>query len=258
MKIPTLFGLSLLFVAITLGLMFHFYRQNKTQVIKQDLNPQNIRITNIASNSFTVSWFTRNSTIGTLAFGPSQSLGNSQNDDRDTIPFARKTHTITLGGLQPQTEYFFKIRSDTFFFPQKPLSVTTAPPLASSSRAGGPTGGSTANRPLTGTLSTSTAQNPLDILVFLQTPGNSDLSTYVDQNLNYVLPLSLLRSQNLQTPIDLQTPTTANILATDSVKSSYILLTIPQANPLPTLILGQNLELSTPTGTNSSNLLPLN
>lgn len=248
MKIPTIFGLSLIFVAIALGLMFHFYRQNQTKVIKLDVDPQNIRITNLTANSFTISWFTVNPTIGSLVFGPTQSLGNSQNDDRDQNPLARKTHTVTLFGLQPQTEYFFKIRSDTFFFPQKPLSITTPasiniPPI---------------NRPLTGTLSLATTQNPIDILVFLQTPNGHDLSTYVDQNLNYVLPLSLLRSKDLASALNLQNPIFANILATDSIKNSYILLTIPQSNPLPTLILGQNLELSTPHSTNSPSLLPLN
>lgn len=253
MKIPTLFGLSIIIVAIALGLMFHFYNQTKTQTTQKDLTPQNIRITNQTPTSFTVTWFTNTPAVGTLVFGPDTNLGTSQNDDRDQEPIARKSHTITVTNRSPQTTYFFKIRNDTFFFPQTPLSVTT-PSNASPNL-------SATNRPLTGTLTTTTSQNPIDILIFLQTEVGADLSGYVDNNLNYLVPLNNLRTKNLEAPINLDpnSPINANLLITNFEKNSYILLQLPQSQPIPTLTLGQNIELDRPTtATNSPSLLPLN
>lgn len=247
MKIPTIFGLSLIFVILSVALMFYFYNQSKTKIIIQDLSPQNIRITNITPTSFTVNWFTTNSSIGNIAYGNSTNLGLSKQDDRDQTP--RHTHFVTITNLNPQTTYFFRLRNDAIFYPQKPLSVTTAPEQAP-----------TPNRPLSGTISTSSNTDPVDILVFFQTPNSSDLSTYVDKNLNYVLPLNLLLDRDLKSPITLNftNPKTANLVVTDSTKNSFIHLSIPTLHPLPTLILGQNLELDNTTATSSSNLLPSN
>lgn len=229
--------------------MFHFYNQNKSQYISREQEPQNIRITNLTPNSFTVTWFTATPSIGTLVFGQSQNLGSSQNDDRDPTPISRKTHSVTVNNLLPQTTYFFKLRNDTFFFPQKPITLTT-PSIY-------PT---TANRPITGTITTPDNTGQVDILVFLQSQDSTDLSTTVDQNLNYNIPLSNLRTRDQKSVVQLDPnhPLPANLLATDSTKNSFILLKIPNLTPIPTITLGQNMELNQSTATGSSSLLPLN
>lgn len=224
--------------------MFHFYRQNQSQILTRDLSPQNIRIANLTGNSFSVTWFTSSPVIGSLAYGNTPSLGQTRGDDRDPTPQPRRTHIVTLTGLTPQTTYYFRIRNDTIFSPQKPLSQTTSdyqPPNG--------------NRPLTGTLSQATTPELTDILIFLQTDASSDLVTFVDQNRNYLLPLNILRRRDLTSDIDLaKHPLYAALLASDNRQNSYITLPLPYSNPIPTLTLGQNLQLDTST---SANLLPV-
>jgi len=71
-RIPTLFGILL----ITIGVGITTFLVNQGVLFKSNASltnqPQNVRITNITGNSFTVSYQTESKVIGSLNYGEDQ------------------------------------------------------------------------------------------------------------------------------------------------------------------------------------------
>src|SRR3989344_1066753 len=113
-KIPGLFGIFLttISVAITVylvrqGVIF-LTRASPTEI------PKNIRVTNISDKSFTLTYSTDDSVIGSLNVGVSDDTEQIILDDRDQLsqslnPY--KTHSITVKSLEPSTNYKYSITS---------------------------------------------------------------------------------------------------------------------------------------------------
>jgi len=71
-----------------------------------------IRITNVTDKSFSASWLTDVAAGGEVRYGTDPaSLGNTKGHDAD-ISTSAHVHHVTIGGLTPDTTYYFDVVSD--------------------------------------------------------------------------------------------------------------------------------------------------
>jgi len=114
-QLLTIFGILILLASIGLGGYFAY--TNGLIVGKTDpsIQPLKIKITNINHDRFSVSWITQEPANGSIIYGvDSKKFDQLQIEDNDQLSgqqIARRTHHITLTNLDPETNYYFKIRS---------------------------------------------------------------------------------------------------------------------------------------------------
>lgn len=98
------------------------------------VNPQRVIVGNLASNSAVVSWVTPggNSVAG-VEWGETTALGKIEVDYRNKIEgksTSRETHYVQLDNLQPNKEYYYRIKTTEGSFPaegETPYSFKTLP-----------------------------------------------------------------------------------------------------------------------------------
>ncbi len=225
-KIPTLFGIFLLLLAVgatVFGVttVRRYLAQASPQII-----PKDVRITNITDSSFTVSYITDGSTTGSVVLAG----GKNFSDDRDTgLSSAQNysTHYISVKGLKPATKYQFKIFQDNSSY-----ELTTSPiiPVASSLA-----------EPIYGTVSKSDGSPAAGAIVYLEIPLASPLSSLVKGNGNFLLPVNNLRSSDLsslQIPQD-NSPETM-IIEGGADGRSTVNCFFGKDKPVPGVILGKD------------------
>lgn len=188
-KILTILGS----IFLLLGLIFSVY------LVSQKINffskassfetPQQVKITNLADNSFTVSWITGKQVAGFISFGASEKLGNTALDDRDVdSPVLRFTHYVTLKDLDPNTVYFYKIGSKAFT--QTTASVTnTTPPLAI---------------PIYGSVNKKDGGVPEESLIFINIGDGTLLSGFTRSDGKWLITLNNARTKDLTNYLDIK------------------------------------------------------
>lgn len=242
MRIPTLLGLTILITIILFATMFYLYRQDNNSKIRDSLAPLSIRYTNVTDNSFTVTWTSPQETAGSLSWGTSSNLGNHQADDRDQKnPTDRITHSATLTNLQENTNYFFKIRSGAFFYPNQPLSVKTTAKLQP-----------TTQNPVIGKLLDSDLKPLTDTIVFLEISGAAPLSAIPNAEGFFLIPLADLKTTDLKSTLKLPEKTTGITLIQTGLSQSRIKVNLPAKSPLTPVLLGQDIDLTAQDSTHSA------
>lgn len=237
MKIPTLLGLALLLTAITLGVMISLYQQNLNRENKPQFAPKQIKVLNISDTSVSIVWQTDLKTEGEIVYDTSQNLKHIESDNRDKDEIKQHLiHFVTLRDLKPDTKYFYKIKSESFLFPDQSLDFKTAKTIPDQQD-------NSLNKPVQGTV-LNTNLNPVDeALVFLKIEDASDLATFTSTAGNFIIPVTDLRTKDLSNfyPITQKIPATLQIIRGDL--SSNVDITLPLDQILPPLTLGQNINL---------------
>lgn len=145
--------------------------------------PQEIKISNISDNSFTISWITAKEADGFVSFGTNDQLGNTVIDDRDIHePKSRLTHHVTLKNLSPRTSYFYKINTGTVN-QQTTAPITENPPAVP--------------EPIFGKVAKQDGSAPIEALIYLQIPGGTLLSSYIREQGNWLVTLNNARTSDL-------------------------------------------------------------
>lgn len=92
--------------------------------------PQGVKQTNIRNNQFTISWITVVSEAGSVNYGTTPALGNTQQDDKGS-GISTDTHYVTVNPLQPNRLYYYDIVSGgvTYNNGGAHYTVTTGPIL---------------------------------------------------------------------------------------------------------------------------------
>lgn len=132
-QIPTILGLLILFVALISGVLLF---GNGTGVFAPrataETTPKNVRISNVTDKTFTISFYTDESTIAFVKYGEkNDALSKQASDDRDQLSGVVKDyhlHHVTVRGLSPGKEYFYVLGtgSNTFDNEGNPYSISTA------------------------------------------------------------------------------------------------------------------------------------
>lgn len=241
-RFPTMVGLVGLLAVIVIGI--YFYKTLKPQVVSGEV-PDKVKITNIADNKFNVSWVTPSTTTGIVEYGIiGNALNTKANDDRDTSGKSQpyQTHYVTIAGLQPGTQYAFRILSGAkqtkFDNNGSPYSVTTGPVIPSTPLS----------KNFYGMVQLPTKQAPSGAIVYVTLPGGSPASTIVNESGNYAITLSTIRASDLRTFASFDPAATIVTVNVDSGSAqSTATVSLTNATPVPIITLGENADFRNPT-----------
>lgn len=174
----------LIFILLLAGLVVGIYLvgQRTGFFSRADIStaPQEIKISNLSDNSFTVSWITAKPTIGFIQYGESESLGNTANDDRDAKPHL--THHVTLKKLTPNTEYLYKINTGNVVKQTTAPITKDTPPLPDS---------------IFGKILRADKTPETEAIIYSQIGDGTLLSSFVRDNGNFLITLNNARTKDL-------------------------------------------------------------
>lgn len=245
-RFPTILGLFLL-GAIAVGVYFYF--QNQSLSTPTTLVPQKVRITNIADNKFSVSWTSQEPSTGAIEYGSvGEKLTSIAHDERDSATNKGEyvTHHVNIEGLQPSTEYAFRILSGSkptrFDNNGSPYTASTGPVI----------GATPPSQNFYGNVELPSKQAASGSLVYLTLPGSATTSTIVRDSGNYAFTLSTIRSSDLRSYVKYDPTATIGSVTVESGKQQSIsAVSLANSAPVPTITLGQNTDflnqLTTPT-----------
>lgn len=230
-KIPTILGLILLVTGIAAGILLINSNKIFSLGAKLENSPKNIRISNIQSETVTISWITGRMTESLLLW-----------KEKDHQQFKSKIvnegkpayiHSINITGLSPESTYYFKVISNGNEFDNEsiPWQFNTGPKLDNAPRA----------QVISGTILTSSGASAEGVIIYTSVGGSSLLSTRTGQDGTWLIPISFARVQDLQS-FTIINPSTTLIEITIQggpmgVASANV---YPEAaNPVPAIMFGQ-------------------
>ncbi len=241
MKIPTLLALTILSAAIVIAISSYLIKEKENLALEQTLNLRKIVVANIQPTSASIIWESSKPMKSIVIYGV-DSLDNeksSTNDKEQTV------HLVQLDKLNPQTSYKFKIKVNDKLFPQKALEFKTPKSLSEDPPLLPPLRGSVLNENF----------EPLDnILVVLKIPGTQDLATVTASAGNFIIPLVNSRKSDFNSFSNLN-GLDAKLLLSDSKNNSQVIIRLPINDPLPPLIINQNIDLRSYLASNSAKTL---
>lgn len=248
-KIPTILGLSLIISGIVVGIFLVVREQMLTAKASPDLQPQNIIVTNIEDQSFTVSWQTAANTISFLTYGQAKADEQVALDDRDQNPPAggpipRSFHHVSLKNLEPNTTYKYRIISGKL--KSEIFEVTTA---AHSTNLNGV-------KPVIGSVLNGNEVLE-DGIVYLSIQGAITQSALIKRSGSFLIPLSSMRKKNLTDIFPTGGDQIAKITVLSDQGTANAVFKLQQFQTLPPIKLGQNVDLSS-TSSDQINKFDLN
>lgn len=248
-KIPTLLGLFVIGIGIVVT---SFLARNSTNTFTNaspTWEPQNIKVTNINDNSFTVSYTTETETNGSISFGKDINLGNSAIDDFDKINnniSSKKIHYFTIDNLEADTKYFFTIMSGNNVYSNNniPFEISTSKKLEANVSNLDKVGGKVIQ---------TNGESPKEAIVYLTGENIQPLSTLVKKDGTYELNISFLKNQNLDNIVSLKENDILSINIVGNSMQSQIKILAKQVNSVPVVILSQNYDFTIDSSTEKPN-----
>lgn len=240
-RIPTIFGLSLLMIALILGASIYYYQQILSEQKMVLLTPKKIELTNITDSSVTITWQTDIPSRGNVIFTKDSSKSQNQLDYRDKKKRQNWiTHYVTLQNLDSDSKYLYKIQVGDYTYPDSPLEFRTAQISGDKFFDSQPL----LNQPVRGTVVDSNFKPVDEAIVFLKISGASKLSTFVSTAGNFIIPLTDLRTEDLKNLFILKESTDATLEILRGNTQSLVDITLPlNSQSLSALQLGRNINL---------------
>ena len=232
-KIPTLLGLGVIILGITVGIYLILKEQALIAKATPDVTPQNITLTNIEDRSLSISWHTTAAVASFISYGQNSPDEQTVLDERDTnSPKPYTIHQVTVKNLQPKTTYQFKIISGKLT--SEIFRGTTATSSADQNGFNPVIGSALDNN-----------QPVEEGIAYLSISGAVVQSALVKNLGNFLIPLSFMRQQDLQ---DIFQPTKDDIAKLTIIAEKGTVSATFKLNSsglfLPPLKLGQNVDLT--------------
>ncbi len=240
-RIPTLFGLLLLIA----GFFAINYAVNHTVFFitqaSPTYTPEEIRVTNLTDTSFTISYVTQDSVLGTLTYDTTPTGNKVALDDRDQqsgTPQPYLTHHITVKNLSPDTTYYYSILSSnkTFLDKDKPFSVKTLTSL---------TEDPSRQTPIVGTVANPDGSHDNNTIVLLVTDGAQTLSTLTKSDGTFIMPLNALRASDFSKYISFTPDSLIKLLVENPKGKATVSVLASQINPVPLITLNNSYDFTT-------------
>jgi hypothetical protein len=239
-KIPTLIGLLLVAIAVMV-FRFAFDRispyMSRASAIQ---SPQNVTISNITDTAFTVSWLTQEQTTGAIVV---EGITSPFYDDRQLTPSSSSTkreelfftHSVSIRNSNPDTTYKFRILSGGKIYTDNgnAYEVRTAPLL---------NGTGTNLEPAYGQVTTPTDLPAEGSLVYLTMTNGQTLSTLVNTSGSWVIPLNLVRTQDLTRFIEPAERIDESIVIRSPEGEASALTDSLNDNPVPAMTIGKTYD----------------
>lgn len=237
-KIPTLLGLSIIFLGLFSGVYLVLREQIFFSQAAPNTTAQNIMLTNITEDSVTISWQTSSATSSFIMFGQDNPNEQTVLDDRDNDftdkagPKPRLFHYATLKNLLPKTVYQFKIVSG---------KTTSA---VNKVQTAGPVTNISPFAPIIG--SVLDGNTPLnDGIVYLSIGETTTQSSLVKPGGNFLLPFSHIRKADLSDIYPITEGETAKLtIYSDKGQATILFKLKANSAPLSPIKLGQDIDLT--------------
>ncbi|HVA96868.1 MAG TPA: Ig-like domain-containing protein [Candidatus Acidoferrales bacterium] len=239
-QLPSYVGFLVLFFALCVTILLSGNTVSFITKATVGSEPKNIQISNISDSSFTISFTTDTSVVGTISYGLDPSTPNIALDDRDQEASGsadHQVHFITVKNLNPSTKYYYVIDSGS----QKaenngsPFEVTTAAPLLNTP-ADQPT--------LSGTVSLNDGSIPTEGIIYVSTDGSAQLATFINTDGTYQIPLNQLRNSTQSDTAALTPDTVLQVQAVTSSEQSTAKVLVSAASKVPKIVLSQNYDFT--------------
>ncbi|MDO8503694.1 MAG: Ig-like domain-containing protein [bacterium] len=232
-KLPTIAGLILLVAGVVAGV---FLTQKDTifrLAASPQETPQDVKITNIGNNSFTVSWLTDKPTIGFVSYGKSSSLGSVANQ-QISPQLPTTVHYVTIDKLTAGTNYFFKISSGQNLFDDNGEPYETKTALVIGSPA--------ISDVIFGSVLTSFNTPASGVLVYLSLAGASPISALTDSKGSWSIPLSTARNTSLSSYVSYSKQSTilSIFVSAGGGQTGTARILAGSAKPVPPITIGKN------------------
>lgn len=237
-RLPTILGILIILVGIGVVTLLTQRAQLFFLKAQPSIIPQEVKISNLSSQSFTVSWITPDSpSTGYLKYGPSSSLGKVALDERDQKIDALGQYTlhyITVSGLNPKTTYYFVIVSQ-----EKDYDDNGSPYSATTIAAG--------NKfqtlsPTYGVILEENGKTAREGIIYVKV-GSSDLvSTLIKPSGNWLVPLDSLVDPKTKGPLQILPQDSEEIFVRGKQKSSKAVTNLDQNAPVPEITLGNDYD----------------
>lgn len=222
-------GILLGVYLVTSGNFKLFSRAEETVKFKDF--PVDPIITNVTDTSFTISYFTPNKAVPTeVVFTKDGEQVYLVEDDRGSSP--RYTHHVALTGLEPNTEYFAKIKSDDEKYPKNEYLVQSTAGPASGEPGGGKFFGST---------ETSSGGKSSDSIAYLKTESGQLISVATDPNSgDWRFDLSTLRTKDFSGFYQVQNVDPVDILIVSGTDGVGLVKTMGYGRGVPLKIISES------------------
>jgi len=242
-NIPTILGIVILLIGVFAGVFL--LRTNQVFRIGASATavPKDVRVSNLSDSSVTVSWITDDQTADFISYGETQNVGTVANETDNDQKFF--THSITITGLKAGTAYYYKIDSEGTDFDNNgvPWQFTTGPSLT----------GNGSSTLVSGSVITATGQPSARTIVYITINGYL-LSTLTSDTGSFVLQLNQTRTSDLSSYTTIDPTQTLLEVSVEGAGGEIATAKIyPQsANPIPTLVMGQDQDYRNLQPTNDS------
>lgn len=235
-KFPTLIGI-VLFLSLIAGFAFVFERVVRLPTRASGAyTPTSVEISNVTDATFTLSWTTNTAVTGALRVTDEKKKSWVVYDERDVSGKlgVYTTHHVTVRNGTPHTRYTVKILSSgkTILNNGRPYEVRTGPALS----------GSTNLEPAYGLVSTETGSPAAGSIVYLTLPASQKLSALVTESGSWIIPLNLLRTDDLTAFVSDNDRLTETILVRSSDKETLAITDTLNDNPVPDMTIGKTYD----------------
>ncbi|MBU0998505.1 hypothetical protein KJ570_03190 [Patescibacteria group bacterium] len=230
-KIPTIIGLVILVIGIITGVFLIKSQQIFRLGASPEETPKDVRISNITDSSFTVSWTTDKETLGFIKWG--KNVNNLDKVENDTISQKGYIHSSTIRSLNAQSEYYFKINSNSQDFDNQ----ETAWKIKTGAQLTKPTN----NIIISGSVLNQNGTPAANALVYFSVGGGSLLSTVTSKTGTWLMPISQTRNKNLDSYITINESSSLVEISINAGISGVATAQIysQSAKPTPAIILGE-------------------
>jgi len=233
---PTFVGL-LLFAFVFGGFIVLFERVVRLPSrASADTTPKHAEVSNVSDTSFTVTWITDKPATGALIVTDHTRKPVVVYDERDTAGKLGKyvTHSVVYRSGTPQKEYAIQILTNgTAVSAPAVAHVRTGPTLTGS--AGG-------LEPAYGRVMNAHDEPATGALVYLTLPESQKLSTLVTASGSWLIPLNLIRSQDLTQLLPTAQRVTEELLVRSGTEETSAVTDTLNDSPVPDMMLGKTYD----------------
>lgn len=231
-RIPTIFVIGFIVLGIVLTTIVVKMQTNLRSSAGNSGEPKNVKIANLSDNSFTITYQTDAATTGSVNYGSSKQLGNTQLED---LP--KNVHSLTVAKLSPSTKYYLTIISgqNTFLNNGIPFEISTGPNISSSSAL---------QTVIKGKVILPDGNVPNEALVYLSTDNSQLLSTTVGKDGEFNFSLKNLRTDDLSSYLEVNQNSVFKLVATSNSLKSTILFSIKETDLIPTITLSNDYDFT--------------
>lgn len=235
-KIPTLLGILMVVILVSvIAVISEAFLQTQTRA-SGSIQPSDVTISTVSDTTFTVSWKTATPATGAISVSSGTISSRVIFDDQDTKEQGKYTsHIATFRSAAPETSYTVTLLSDgkKSFDGDKPYTVRTAPTLTTESSN---------LEPAYGTILSSDKSPAKGALVYLTLDGSQTLATITKPSGTWLIPLNLIRTQDLTGYLPVTDRMNVNIsIVSDGLTTTAVTDTLNDS-PVPDMMMGKTYD----------------